>query len=137
MLMVVLNGADTDSEVMKVACKLARESKETGELLYVVEVSREFPLDKEMSEEITKGDELLEQMVKIAKACKVKASGQLLQSRSKEAAIVSHAHEEGATSIVISTDHQPQYRGQVIGDSLNYILETAACNVIIGKMEKG
>ena len=50
---------------------------------------------------------------------------------------MSHAHEEGATSIFISTDHQPQYMGQVIGDSLNYILETAACNVIICKMEKG
>mgnify|MGYP001373594324 CR=1 FL=1 len=137
MLMAVLNGTETDAKVTKVACNLARESKETVELLYVVEVSREFPLDKEMSEEITNGDELLRKMENIAKAHKVKVSGQLLQSRSKEAAIVGHAHEEGVSSIVISATYKSQYSGEAIGDSLNYILETAACNVIICKIEKG
>tara|TARA_B100001013_G_scaffold319477_1_gene228367 strand:- start:153 stop:566 length:414 start_codon:yes stop_codon:yes gene_type:complete len=136
MLLVVLNGAETDAEVTKVACNLAREYKESVELLYVVEVSREFPLDKEMTEEIRNGDELLGKMEKIAKSHKVKVSGQLLQSRSKESAIVNHAHEEGANSIVISATYKSQYREQAIGGSLNYILETAACNVIICKFEK-
>ena len=136
MIMVVLNGTESDAEVTKIACNLARESKETVELLYVVEVSREFPLDKEMSEEITNGDERLGEMENIAKSRKVEVSGQLLQSRSRATAIVSHAHEEGANSIVISTTYKSQYGGQVIGDSLNYILATAACNVIICKFEK-
>ncbi len=130
MLIAVLNGTNSDVDVTLTACKLGRESKDKITLLHVIEIERDYPLDKELPDKTARGEGILANMEKLTKKLRVSAKGELLQARSLGAGVVSHASDENAEIIVIGLPDFPKYGDYKIGDDLTYILSNAQCRVV-------
>ena len=54
-VLLPVHGDDPDQESLQLACKLTKESKGKVYVLYVIEVSRQLPLDADISSETARG----------------------------------------------------------------------------------
>ena len=130
MIFAVLDGTPSDLDVTRTASQIGRHSKLTVVLLYVIEVGRDRPVDQEIAEQTLQGEEILSNMEKLAKNFKVKTAGQLLQARSRGSAVVAHCKDEEADTIVVASPASTRFGKYSIGESLEYILSNATCNVV-------
>jgi len=119
---------------MTVVSELAHEDQISITLIYVVEVSQSMPLDAELPAEIDRGEVILQRAEKIAMTRPhhklTSVTSDLLQARSAGAAIVDEAIERRADAIVIAAKNHTVHGKVTMGETVNYILKNAPCEVI-------
>ena len=129
--LVPVTGSALDEVTVGLACDLVRSNKGTVHVVYVIEVSRQLPLDAEVPFEATHGERILFHMERVAKAHKCKVEGEILQARSLAPAVVNEAFLRRADIVVLGTPYQEHFGAPTIGDIVPYLLKYSPCRVMI------
>lgn len=120
-----------DEEAFHLACNLAKETKGKVHALYVIEVDRALPLDAEIPEESSRGEEILANIESLARESKCPLDAEILQCRQAGPAIVQESVSKQANLIVLGIPYKRNPKGAHLGDTTTYILQNAICPVLI------
>ncbi len=134
-IVVPVSGSSVDQRLIDVARKMCQRKRVDITLVYVVEVQQSMPLDAELPDEINNGETVLRQISELAHD-DLEAQGshvftELLQARSAGAAIVDEAIDKNADAILIGAALRRQYGRLTTGDTVEYVLQNAPCEVIV------
>jgi nucleotide-binding universal stress UspA family protein len=133
-ILVPVDGSVGDEQVMSIVAELAHDHKVAVTLIYVVEVQQSMPLDAELPDEIYRGEAILDRAERLAAGCVhhklLDVSTDLLQARSAGAAIVDEAIERRVDAIVMAAGNRTIHGKVTMGETINYVLRNAPCEVI-------
>lgn len=134
-IVVPVSGNDSDERLLKVVERIARRQNADVSIIYVVEVMQSMPLDAELPVESERGERVLQTARnEISRNLENKASvvsTELLQARSAGPAIVDEAIIREADAIVMSASIQRRFGKLTIGQTTEYVLRNAPCEVIV------
>ena len=130
-ILVPVKGEPQDDEAIRLACRLARNSKGRVFVRYVIEVPRNMnlPLSLELPQEQEKGQEALKRAEKVATGERYRLTGELLDARDAGTALVKEAVEQGVELIVLGMSYRRSMGLFTLGDTVSYILKNAPCRV--------
>ncbi|HBY47271.1 MAG TPA: universal stress protein [Chloroflexi bacterium] len=134
-ILVPITGGPGDRRVLDLASILAAKRNSEVVLVYVVEVKQSLPLDADMPQEVAHGEACLAEAERYARGQaepKIhRVFPELLQARTAGAAIVDEAIERNCDVIVMACK-LVDYRGQpTMGETAQYVLRSASCEVIL------
>jgi nucleotide-binding universal stress UspA family protein len=134
-IIVPVSGNDSDDRLLKIVERIARRQAANVTLIYVVEVMQSMPLDAELPVQCDFGEIVLgNARSEISKHLENKASNvatEILQARSAGAAIVDEAIVREADAIVMSAKLQRRHGKLTTGETTEYVLRNAPCEVIV------
>ncbi|MBM4417229.1 MAG: universal stress protein [Chloroflexi bacterium] len=130
-IVVPISGQSSDAFTVELACLLAKQDRSSIEPIYVIEVSRDLPIDAELQEEIDRGEDLLADAEKQIRAAGIPCETSLLQARDVGAAIVDEAMQAGADTIVMGLTYKKRFGEYEIGPCASYVLKNAPCRVVV------
>ena len=134
-LVVPVNGSPGDNRVLEIVGQLVHKHPVQITLIYVVEVPQSMPLDAELPVEIDRGEQVLtaaEHTARHGLGHRLDhVASELLQARSAGAAIVDEAVERGADAIVMAACNRRKHGRTTMGESVDYVLKNAQCEVIL------
>lgn len=134
-LVVYVTGAPEDQRLLEIVEKIGQRQNTFITIAYVVEVQQSMPLDAELPAEIERGESVLHSAELFATRCvggrRDHINTELLQARSAGAAIVDEAIESDANAIMLSCSIRRKHGRPTIGDTVDYVLRNAPCEVIV------
>jgi len=130
-ILVPVAGVEADIETVKLACQLARKDKSKLLVVHIIPIARSLPLDTELTPEVKKGENILEQAEKIALERGFDIETDLLQARNVGPSIVDEAVERQADLIVMGLAYKRLFGQYSLGDVTPYVLKNASCPVIL------
>ena len=134
-VLVVVTGQPSDKTAVSHAAALVRESRGRLVILYVIQVDRSEHLDAELPGEVQKAEAILAEAELVANLQRNVIEGEMLQARDIGPAVVHEAAVRDIDAVVISTKYPRTYNRYSLGTDIPYILEYAACNVILIREE--
>jgi hypothetical protein len=130
MILGVLNGRKTDDEVTKVSCALAKLNNQKLKMIFVITITRNLPVDKEVNEKTIIAEQSLKNMEKLARDFKVRQSGEIIQARFQGSAVVQQINEVEAGILVIGLPQRKPHGQYNANRSVRYIYDNAGCVVV-------
>ncbi len=131
--LVPVTGAKYDEEVVRLGCELLESAQSRLHILYVIEVSREYPLDAAMNTVYMLGERALSKMEEIASDYKCILNAEIVQVRKAGAAIVREAVFKEVDTIVMGTSYKETYGAYSLDEHIPYVLRHAPCRVIVSR----
>jgi nucleotide-binding universal stress UspA family protein len=132
LVLVPVNGSVVDERAVDIALLMARRYHAEVTAIYVVEVPQRLPLDTEMTTEIARGEEVLQEAERWASQYGWNLNVELLQARGAGPAIVDEALGRRARLIVMGTQLYRRAGEMTVGRStVPYVLKNAPCEVVI------
>lgn len=128
-ILVPVAGNSIDEEAIGLACRVAKGSKGKVYAVYVIEVTRTLPLDAELTQEMRKGETILEQAERVARTLDFEIESELLQAREVGPALVDEAIERGMDLIVLGLPYKKRFGEFNMGNVAPYVLKNAPCRV--------
>jgi nucleotide-binding universal stress UspA family protein len=128
-VLACVNGGVTDSEVVEMACNVAKRNKARVHVIYVIEVKRTLPLTAELDSEMEKGEAVLANAERVAEEAGYRAETEILQAREVGPAVVDEAVERGCDLIVIGVPYKLKFGSFDIGEAANYALKSSPVRV--------
>ena len=132
-VLVPVTGARYDGDVVRLACELLESNQSSLHILYVIEVSREHPLDAPMNTVYMSGERVLSKLEEIANEYKCEPNADIVQVRKAGAAIVREAVFKEVDTIVMGSSYQESYGHYSLDERLLYVLRHSPCRVIISR----
>ncbi len=130
-VLVLVTGEPIDSVAIEHATSLMRETRGRLIILYVIRVERSMPLDAEMPSQVERAEEVLKAAETAARLQRNVVEAEILQAREVGPAVVHEAAVRDVDAVVIGTPY-PQQNGKFyLGSDIPYVLEYAACNVVL------
>lgn len=129
--MIPVSGAETDIETIKLACRLVRKDRAKILVIYVIPIERSLPLDAEMSAEVKRAENILNNAERIALTQGYEIETDLLQARNIGPSIIDEALERKADLIVMGIYYKQHFGQYSLGDITPYVLKNAPCPVIL------
>jgi nucleotide-binding universal stress UspA family protein len=111
------------------ACSIAKRNKGKVFAVHVIEVKRSLPLDAELAEEATNGEDVLSRAEHIASEADFHIEGELLQAREAGHAIVDEAMERNIDLILMGAENKAPLGEYQMGRLTQYVLRAAPCSV--------
>jgi nucleotide-binding universal stress UspA family protein len=133
-LLVHLTGGPEDQRLLEIVQKIAIRPNTEITLAYVVEVEQSMPLDAELPSEVDRGEEILHAAETQAVRCvanRAMLHTELLQARAAGPAIVDEAIEERSNAILLSCRLRKRHGRVSTGETVDYVLRNAPCEVIV------
>lgn len=133
-ILVPINGTPADTEVLNLACGLAKEAKAKVFVAYVIEVRRSLPLDVRLDAELEKAEKALTQAEQLLEdeACELEAS--LLQAREVGPALVEEAIDKKIDIILMGIGYKQRFGEFSLGNIVPYILKNANLPVLLYRL---
>ncbi|HEY8173764.1 MAG TPA: universal stress protein [Dehalococcoidia bacterium] len=128
-ILVPVDGSPASLDAVTFACSIARKNKGKVFAVHVIEVKRSLPLDAELSEEASSGEDVLTRAERAAADVDFRIEGELLQAREAGHAIVDEAMERGVDLILMGAEHKAPLGEYQMGRLTQYVLRAAPCNV--------
>lgn len=128
-ILVPVDGSPASMDAVSLACSIARKNKGKVYAVHVIEVKRSLPLDADLAEEASNGEDVLTRAERIAAEADYKIEGELLQAREAGHAIVDEAIERGVDLILMGAEHKAPLGEYQMGRLTQYVLRAAPCNV--------
>src|SRR5215212_2833540 len=128
-ILVPVNGNPTDRDMVALACEIARANKGEIHAIYVIAVQRSLPLDADLPEEATRGEEVLDNAEGIAERWDATLETELLQARDVGTAIVDEAINRDADLILLGINYEKRFGEFSLGTTVPYVLKNAPCRV--------
>lgn len=128
-----VEGAVTDETGVALACALSKKDKAEVLILYVIEVRRNLPIDAELSDEVEKGERVLDHVLQFAHKIGCQVQTDLLQAREAGPAIVNEAVEREVQLIVMGVPYAEQFGDYRVEPRAQFVLEHAQCRVILSR----
>lgn len=140
-VLVPVNGTPADHHALRVLSRLVDGKTANIIAVYVVEVPQSLPLDADMQDEIDRGDAALDAVAKDAKMlCHLRGEHlrtDILQARTAGAAIVDEATNLRCDLIVMSAGVRDERGRLTVGETANYVLTYAPCEVMLLRHPRG
>ena len=134
-MIVPVSGGPGDERLLEVVSKMATRKNAAITLVFVVEVEQSMPLDAELPSEILRGERVLHEAENFINTTvqgnKGSVTSELLQARSAGAAIVDEAIDRDADVIMLSTLLRRKFGRFRIGDTVDYVMKNAPCEVFV------
>ncbi len=129
-VLVLVTGSSADVTAVEHAASLIREVRGRLIVLYVIKVDRSLPLDTELPEEVKQAEQVLDR-AELTANLQRNVEAEMLQARDIGSAVVHEAAVRDVDAVVISTEY-PLTNGRFsLGTDIPYVLEFAACNVVL------
>jgi basic amino acid/polyamine antiporter, APA family len=130
-ILVPVNGTRLSDEMMVLACQLATEKGATIDVVYVVEVPMNLPLDASMERERARGTKVLDVAMAVAAEFGVEAWPHLVLSRRAGRAIVETAEEWDCDVVVIGSPRKLRSDARLVGSTVEYVMRNAPGEVLL------
>lgn len=136
-IVVPVTGGTGDERVLDILGRLLQQSSTNITLVYVLEVVQSISLDAELPDAVNRGEVVLAQAERYARGELGKnirlsnVTTEILQARAAGAAIVDEAIEREADAIVMSSAVRNIHGRSTIGETADYVLKNATCEVIL------
>jgi nucleotide-binding universal stress UspA family protein len=134
-ILVTVAGHDVDEETVRLACRMARERKETHTsrlyAVHVIEVTRALPLSAPVHQQVERGEEVLDTAERIAAEYELEIETEMVQARDTGPAIVGEAEDWKADVIVMGLPYKRRFGEFNLGKTAPYVLKNASCRVIL------
>jgi len=130
-ILVPVIGSQADEEVIKLACRLARQDKGKIHAVYIITMRRELPLDAEIEPEIRKAEDILNHIETVGEKQNCKIDTDLLQAREAGPAIIDEAVEREVDLILMGLTYKRRFGEFSLGNVVPYVLKNAPCCVIL------
>lgn len=134
-LIVPVTGSDSDERLLKIVERIARRQNANVTLLFIVEVMQSMPLDAELPVECERGEQVLrdarEEVSRNLENRSSTVETEMLQARAAGPAIVDEAIVREADAIIMSASIQRRHGKLSTGDTTDYVLRHAPCEVIV------
>ena len=132
-LLVVVDGQSSDDGVVDLAFHLLDHQNGRLYILYVIEVSRQLPVDAEIPDETAKGEDVLQRYQERASEYRFETQAEILQSRRAGFAVVQEAVDRGVDAIVLGAPFKYVHGSFSPGDTAAYVLKNAPCRVVLSR----
>jgi nucleotide-binding universal stress UspA family protein len=130
-----VSGGAIDQRLLESLARNCSRRKGEVTLVYVVVVEQSMPLDAELPEEVSSGEAVLRHAADALRrdldSPTAHVYTELLQARSAGAAIVDEATDKNADIIMLGATLRRQYGFLTVGDTVDYVLKYAPCEVIV------
>ena len=128
-ILVALSGNPIDSDVVRLACFMARHKKGHVYVVHVLEVPRTLPLNEPMQDPNV--DAILERAIEAAEEANYDVEAEVVQARDAGPGIVDEARDKNCSLIIMGL--VPRYRfGRFdMGRTVPYVLEHADSRVFV------
>jgi APA family basic amino acid/polyamine antiporter len=130
-ILVPVVGTRLSDEMMVLGCQLAAEQGATIDVVYVIEVPMQLPLDAPLAEERLRGQQVLDAAMAVAREFSVDAWSHLVTARQSGRAIVDKAAEWNADVIILGAVKKRRVDERLFGDSVTYVLRHAPGEVLV------
>ena len=132
-LLAVVSGETSDDGVVDLAVHLLNQQSGRLYILYVIEVSRQLPIDAEIPEEAARGEEILQRFQERTSEYRFETQAEILQSRRTGFAVVQEAVDRGVDAIVLGAPYRHAHGSFSPGDTVAYVLKNAPCRVVLSR----
>ena len=132
-----VDGSQAGMDALALACLLAKRNKGKVYAVYVIEVARTLPLDADLTPEAKDGEEVLSRAEQVADSLDFEITGELLQARDAGHAVVDEAIERDVDGILVGVTYRRPLGEFHMGETSNYILRNAPCQVIVCRSAVG
>lgn len=130
-VLVPVNGTHLSDEMMVLACQLATEKGATVDVVYVVEVPMNLPMDAPMARERERGRRVLDVAMAVAAEFGVEAWPHLIPARRAGRAIVETAEEWDCDVVVIGSPRKLRSDARLVGATVEYVMRNAPGEVLL------
>jgi nucleotide-binding universal stress UspA family protein len=130
-ILVPVNGNPTDRDMISLACMIGRLNRSEIHVIYVIEVKRSLPLDADLPQEATRGEEVLDRAEEFASEHDESVQTELLQARDVGTAIVDEAINREVDLILLGINYEKRFGEFSMGKTVPYVLKNAPCRVWI------
>jgi nucleotide-binding universal stress UspA family protein len=134
-ILVAVSGNQTDAEAVRLACRMAQVKETQLYAVHVIEVNRSLPLSAPTESELERGEEILDEVERIASEMGMEVETELVQARSSGPAIVGEAEEWAANLIVMGLPYKRKLGEFNMGRTVPYVLKSAPCRVMLLREE--
>ncbi len=128
-ILVALSGTPVDTDLVRMACFMAKHSKGRVYVVHVLEVPRTLPLDAPLQN--PEVDALLDRAIEAAEEANYEVEAEVVQARDAGPGIVDEARDRDCSLIIMGL--VPRYRfGRFdMGRTVPYVLEHATSRVFV------
>ncbi|MEX2247745.1 MAG: universal stress protein [Dehalococcoidia bacterium] len=130
-ILVPVDGSPASMDAIAFACSVAKRNKGKVYAVHVIEVRRSLPLDAELTDEASGGEEVLSRAERVAADADFHVEGELLQAREAGHAIVDEAMERGVDLILMGAEHKAPAGEYQMGRLTQYVMRAAPCSVML------
>jgi APA family basic amino acid/polyamine antiporter len=136
-ILVPITGTRIADEMMVLACQLATEKSSSMDVVHVIEVPMNAPLDARLATERARARKIMGSAQLIADQFKIPMRPHVVTARSAGKAIVEMAEERRSEVIILGTVRKRRVGNRVFGGTLDYVLTHAPCEVILNIVPSG
>ncbi len=131
-IVVPVQGDVVSDRLVALASQMAKFRGATMDVLYVVEVPLQLPLDATVNEQGV-AEAAFQRAAKIAGRYDVKINKRMQKARQAGPTIVEYAREHNVDLLMMGDVAKSNRRGTRYAKSVEYVLENAPCEVIIDR----
>lgn len=129
-VLVAIAGNEVDETVIRMACKMVKNTKTVLHVTHVIEMPWTSPVDGSPSEEtMAEADEILRHAAEVASACGYPLEPELLQARAAGPAIVDEATSRDCDLILLGLPYKKEYGHFTMGETVPYVLGSSPTQV--------
>ena len=136
-ILVPLKLGPIGDEVLATAIKLAEEERARIDVLHVIRVPMEYPLDAEMIDAEERAAASIAEAKLLAEEHGVEVEGTIVRARALGEAIVEHARETGADLIVLGSAPRWRRQSRFFSPTVDHVLRKAPCEVMVVAYPQG
>ena len=130
-ILVPVQGSRLSDEMMVLACQLAAEKDAVIDVLYVLEVPMNLPLDASLPGGRARGKHVLDTAIAVAREFGVEAWPHLVSARAPGRAIVDTALEWGSDVIIMGAVRTHRADGRLVGGTVAHVMRKARAEVLL------
>jgi nucleotide-binding universal stress UspA family protein len=130
-ILVPVNGADTDEEAVRFACRLALRPHASVLAVTVVEVPRGLSLSAVEAPEVAAAERVLDRAAEVGKHYEIEVKGEVLQAREAASAIVDEIAAREIDLAVVGLTYRERFGEFYMGRTVPHILQHAPCRVFL------
>ena len=130
-ILVPVNGNIADEDAINLACEIARKTRASIFVVYIIEVTRSLPLDAVVQAELSKAEQILTRAEDIASEMDYEIKTDLIQAREAGVAIVDEAIEKEMDLIIMGLEYKKRFGRFNLGEAVTYVLEESPCRVLL------
>ena len=130
-ILVPVVGTRLSDEMMVLACQLATEKNAIIDVVYVLEVPMNLPLDASLPEGRQRGGYVLDAAMTVAEEFGVEAWPHLVSARTPGRAIVETAGEWSADVVILGAVRRHRTDRRLVGDTVAYVMRHSPGEVLL------
>ena len=130
-VLVAVGGQAIDAETVRLACRMTDPQGGRIYGVHIIEVNRSLPLGAVMDEVVERGEQILDEVEKLASSSQLPVETELVQARDTGPALVDEAVEWGADLIVMGLPYKRRFGEFNLGNTVPYVLKNATCRVML------